>query len=190
MTDSRTSGALSRRGLLAAFAATAVASAPTYSNAFGFLRGAGDIRRLKMYNGRTGEKLDTIYWIEGDYIKDAKVEIDHFFRDWRRNEVKAVDFRTLDIMAATHNLLECNEPYMLLSGYRSPATNAMLASRSGGVASKSLHMKAQAADLRLDTRSVNQVAKAAQACRAGGVGKYYGSNFVHMDCGSVRTWGG
>ena len=100
-----------------------------------------------------------------------------------------IDTRTVDIMAAAHNLMDVNEPYMLLSGYRSPQTNAMLRSRSRGVAKNSLHMKGQAADLRLASRSVNQMAKAASACRAGGVGRYSRSNFVHMDCGAVRTWG-
>ena len=79
---------------------------------------------------------------------------------------------------------------MLLSGYRSPKTNAMLRSRSRGVAKNSLHMRGQAADLRLSSRSVGQMAKAAAVCRGGGVGRYSGSNFVHMDCGTVRTWGG
>ncbi len=69
MTGNNSSG-LSRRALLGAFAATAVTAAPTFANAAGFLRGAGDIRRIKMYSGRTGERLDMIYWIEGDYIKD------------------------------------------------------------------------------------------------------------------------
>jgi len=93
-------------------------------------------------------------------------------------------------MAAAHNLMDISEPYLLLSGYRSPKTNAMLRSRSRGVAKNSLHMKGQAADLRLSSRSVGQIARAAAACNGGGVGKYSGSNFVHMDCGPVRTWGG
>jgi uncharacterized protein YcbK (DUF882 family) len=180
---------ITRRGLLGAFAATALVAAPTYSKAAGFLRGGGDIRRLKMYSGRTGERIDTIYWVEGKYIKDAVKEINAFMRDWRTNEVINVDTRTVDIMAAAHNLMDVNEPYMLLSGYRSPKTNAMLRSRSRGVAKNSLHMKGQAADLRLGSRSVHQMAKAAAACRAGGVGRYSGSNFVHMDCGPVRQWG-
>jgi uncharacterized protein YcbK (DUF882 family) len=185
-----TTAVISRRGLLGVFAATAVAAAPTYSNAFGFLRGSGDIRRIRMYSGRTGETLDTIYWIDGEYISEAVREINFFMRDWRNGEVVRMDTRTIDIMAAAHNLLDVSEPYMLLSGYRSPATNAMLRSRSGGVARNSLHMKGQAADLRLSSRSVGQMARAASACAAGGVGKYSRSNFVHMDCGPVRTWGG
>jgi len=181
---------LTRRALLGAFAATAVTAAPTFSNAAGFLRGGGDIRRIRMYSGRTGERLDMVYWIEGKYIKDAVREVNHFMRDWRTDDVKDIDLRTIDIMAAAHNLMDVNEPYMLLSGYRSPKTNAMLRSRSRGVAKNSLHMRGQAADLRLSSRSVTQMAKAAMACRAGGVGKYYRSNFVHMDCGVVRDWSG
>ena len=73
MTDKPT--VITRRGLLGAFAATALVAAPTYANAAGFLRGAGDIRRLKMYSRRTGESLDVIYWIDGDYIKDALTEV-------------------------------------------------------------------------------------------------------------------
>lgn len=185
-----TSTGLTRRALLGAFAATSIVAAPTFSSAAGFLRGSGDIRRIRMYSGRTGERIDMIYWIEGEYIKDAVKEVNFFMRDWRTDGVKSIDLRTIDIMAAAHNLMDVNEPYMLLSGYRSPQTNAMLRSRSRGVAKNSLHMKGQAADLRMSTRSVSQMARAAAACGGGGVGKYSRSNFVHMDCGVVRTWGG
>lgn len=142
-----------------------------------------------MYSGRTGETMETIYWIEGKYIKQAVKEVNFFMRDWRSDDTISIDMRMVDIMAAAHNLLDSNEPYMLLSGYRTPKTNAMLRARSGGVAKNSLHMKGMAADLRLKSRSVSQVARAAAACKAGGVGRYSGSNFTHMDCGTVRTWG-
>jgi len=184
-----TNTTLTRRAVLGAFAATTLTAAPTFSKAAGFLRGSGDIRRIKMYSGRTGERIDMIYWIEGKYIKDALKEVNHFMRDWRTSDVTSIDARTIDIMAAAHNLMDVSEPYMLLSGYRSPKTNAMLRSKSRGVAKNSLHMKGQAADLRLQSRSVTQMAKAAAICKAGGVGRYSSSNFVHMDCGPVRTWG-
>lgn len=180
---------LTRRGLLAAFAATAVIAVPTYAMASGFLRGSGDIRRLRMFSPRTGEKLDMIYWVEGEYIKDAVAEVHYFMRDWRNNKAIGIDLRTIDILTASHNLMDVSEPYILLSGYRSPETNAMLRSRSRGVARNSLHVQGQAADLRLASRSVTQMARAALACHAGGVGRYSGSNFVHMDCGPVRSWG-
>ena len=180
---------MSRRGLLGAFAATTVVAAPHMANAFSLLRGAGDIRRLSMYNGRSGEHLDVIYWIEGEYIDESLDAITYFFRDLRANRSHRIDTRTIDILAATHNLLESDEPFTLLSGDRSPDTNAMLRRNSRGVARNSRHMVGQAADVRLRSRSVAQVARAASACSAGGVGRYSRSNFTHMDCGPVRTWG-
>ena len=142
-----------------------------------------------MVSPRTGERLDTIYWIEGDYIPEALNEITTFMRDWRTDQTYEIDRRTLDIMAASHNLLDATEPYTLLSGYRSPKTNAMLRRRSSGVAKNSRHMIGQAGDLRLGSRSVEQIYRAALACNGGGVGRYSRSNFVHMDCGPVRAWG-
>ncbi|MDF3606594.1 DUF882 domain-containing protein [Paracoccus sp. DMF-8] len=180
---------ISRRGILGVFAATTVVAAPVMANAFGILRGAGDIRRIRMYSGRTGESIDTVYWVEGKYIRDALNEINVFMRDWRTGQAIGIDPRTIDIAAASHRLLQTDEPYMMLSGYRSPQTNAMLRSRSSGVARNSLHMTGKAADLRLKSRSVSQVSRAAISCRAGGVGRYSRSNFVHMDCGPIRNWG-
>ncbi|MEM6620081.1 MAG: DUF882 domain-containing protein, partial [Pseudomonadota bacterium] len=163
---------VTRRGLLGAFAATAVAAAPVYANASGFLRGAGNIRKFHLRNQRTGETINTIYWLEGQYIKPALEEINYFMRDWRQNSVRTMDRRNIDLIAATHNLLNTEEPFLLLSGYRTSRTNAMLRSRSRGVAKESYHVKGMAADLRLGSRSVGQIARAGLSCRAGGVGKY------------------
>ena len=141
-----------------------------------------------MRNQRTSETIDIIYWIEGEYIPESMNEINHFMRDWRENQVITYAPQNIDIMAASHNLMETDEPYLMLSGYRSPATNAMLARRNRGVASNSYHIRGMAADLRLSSRSITQMSRAAKACNAGGVGYYGRSNFVHMDCGPVRTW--
>ena len=187
-----TSSLITRRGMLGAFASAgivALPAAPVYPQAFGLLRGAGDIRRISMRSGRTGESITTIYWIEGKYIKEALKEINFFMRDWREGSTVQIDKRNIDILAASHALLETTEPFQMLSGYRSPRTNAMLRRRSRRVAKNSLHMKGMAADMRLSSRSVNQMAKAAIACNSGGVGKYSRSNFVHMDSGAVRIWG-
>jgi uncharacterized protein YcbK (DUF882 family) len=167
----------------------AVAAAPVYANAPGLLRNAGDIRRIRLVNQRTGEAVDTVYWIEGEYIPEAMNEITFFMRDWRENQIKAYDPRTIDVLAAAHNKLETSEPYLVISGYRSKATNEMLRHRRRGVAPNSYHMKAMAADVKLRSRSVGQMFAAAASCDAGGVGRYSRSNFVHMDCGPVRTWG-
>ena len=180
---------ISRRTLLTGLTGLATLSAaPTQAGVFSFLKGAGDVRRIKMYSQRTGEMLDTIYWIEGDYIPEAMKEINWFMRDWRQNEVISYDPRNIDNIAATQRLLETSEPFNLLSGYRSASTNAMLRRRNRGVASKSYHIKGMAADLKMRSRSVNQMASAARACNGGGVGRYFRSNFVHVDCGPVRSW--
>ncbi len=184
------SAGITRRGLFGVFAAAAVTAAPTYANTFGFLKGAGDIRRVKMYSGRSGETVDAIYWIDGKYVPEVVKEISHFMRDLRVDATIAMNPANLDIIAATHHLLDVKEPYMLLSGYRTPETNALLREHSRGVARNSLHIQGMAADLRLQSRTVSQMANAALACGAGGVGQYYRSNFVHMDCGQVRTWHG
>ena len=180
---------LSRRSLLGIFAAATVIAAPTFSKAAGLLKGAGDVRRVHMYSGRSGESVNAIYWIDGEYIPEVVKEISHFMRDLRVDSSIAMNPHNLDIIAATHALLDVNEPYNLLSGYRTPQTNAMLRESSSKVAVNSLHMRGQAADLRLSSRSVRQVVAAAASCAAGGVGKYSRSNFTHMDCGDVRTWG-
>lgn len=181
----------SRRNMLAGlFAATAATAAPVYTKAAGFIRGAGDVRRIRLRSTRTGEAVDTIYWVEGQYIPEALSEISWFMRDWRENELIQYDRRNIDILAATLRLMDTDEAYHVVSGYRSPATNRMLSRRSNGVAQNSYHMRGMAADLKLSSRSIHQMAKAAEACNAGGVGKYGRSNFVHMDCGPVRTWRG
>tara|TARA_B100000459_G_scaffold139912_1_gene98493 strand:+ start:106 stop:687 length:582 start_codon:yes stop_codon:yes gene_type:complete len=180
---------ISRRSLLGVFGASVVSAAPVFTNAAGFIKGAGDIRKLKMISDKTGERIDTIYWIDGGYIPEALHEIDVLMRDWRRNEVKPIDLRTIDILAASHSMLDTAEPFRLMSGYRSAKTNAMLRRQSRSVSKNSLHITGQAADVRLGTRSVKQLAKAAQTCKSGGVGKYSRSNFVHLDCGPVRLWG-
>ena len=180
----------SRRFILGAFAASVITAAPTFTKAAGFLRGAGNIRSLNMISRRTGERFRGVYCIDNKYIPEVLEEINFVMRDWRRNEIKTIDKRTIDIIAASHNLLNTDEPYTLLSGYRSAKTNAMLRRRSRSVARNSLHMTGQAADVRLSSRSVKQVYKAAAKCSGGGVGRYYRSGFVHIDCGPLRTWRG
>ena len=177
----------SRRTLLGIFAAVGtVAAAPVYAAAPGFLRRAGEIRRVRMYSQRTGESLDAIYYVDGKYIPEVLAEVTHFMRDWRQNESMAYDPRNLDILAATLKLMDTDEPYLMISGYRTPQTNRMLR----GAARDSYHMRAMAADVRLRSRDIRQISGAAAACKGGGIGVYGRSNFVHMDCGPIRTWRG
>lgn len=184
---------LTRRGLLAGMTAglatTFGAAAPAFANAPAILSGAGDFRSIHVINNRTREWLNTVYWVEGEYIPEAMSAINTIMRDWRAEEVRDIDRRTIDIISAAHNLLDCNEPFEVVSGYRSPATNAQLRRRSRGVAKNSYHTRGMAADLTLKTRSVGQIAAAGKALGAGGVGKYSRSQFVHLDSGPVRDWG-
>lgn len=188
--DNNNGSKLTRRALLGAFSGIAmISAAPSYAGLPAFLRGAGDIRRIKMRSGRTGEMIDTVYWIEGEYIKPALAELNYFMRDVREDAVTEIDIKNIDLIAAAHHLLETEEPFQLLSGYRTARTNAYLRSKSRKVAKDSYHIKGKAADLRLSSRSVQQMARAALSINAGGVGRYSRSNFVHMDSGPVRTWG-
>jgi uncharacterized protein YcbK (DUF882 family) len=166
----------------------AVAAAPALASP-SLLTGAGDVRTIRLENPRTGDRLNAVYWVEGEYIPEIMAEIDWLMRDWRVDSVKPIAHKTVDIMAAAHRLLDTTEPFTVYSGYRTPQTNRMLRGRSGGVARNSYHIKAMAADLHLRSRSVRQIAGAAQSLGAGGVGRYSRSDFVHMDSGPVRSWG-
>lgn len=172
-------------GLIAG--AASLAAAPSaFASAPAILTGAGDIRRLHMINKRTGEEVNTVYWIEGEYIAEAKAEIDFLLRDWRQNLVIEFDTRTIDILACVQRGLETAEPLGIVSGYRSPATNAMLRRRNRGVARDSYHTKGMAIDFQLRSRGARGVAKVARQFQAGGVGSY--RSFTHIDSGPVRTW--
>ena len=168
----------------------AVAAAPQFTGVQAFAHGAGNIRALKMYQPQTGENLNIIYWIDGSYIADALSEINYFMRDWRQNKQVSMDLRNLDTLSAIHAMLETKEPFHLISGYRTVATNSMLRRRNSKVAKNSFHIKGMAADIRVSGKSIKTISSAARSCRSGGVGRYYRSNFVHVDCGDLRTWVG
>lgn len=179
---------VSRRGLLGIMGGATVAlSAPTVLAAPSILTGAGDIRRLHLTNPRTGDQVNTVYWVEGEYIPEAKAEIDFLLRDWRENLVIDYDMRTVDILAGTYRLIDTTEPISVVSGYRSPVTNAMLRRKNGGVAKDSYHTKGMAVDLQMKSRSATQIRRAAKKIGAGGVGGY--RTFTHVDSGPVRSWG-
>lgn len=179
-----------RRVLLGGLASlTAMAAAPALASAPAVLRGAGQFRKLSMINDRTGEWLNTVYWADGEYIPDALEAVNHILRDWRQDEACRMDPRVLDILAATQRLLDCDDSFEIVSGYRTPATNAMLRNRSRGVAKNSYHVKGMAVDVTMKSRSVAQISRAGLELGAGGVGRYSRSDFVHLDCGPVRKWG-
>jgi len=150
-------------------------------------RGAGE-RRLRFHNIHTGESLSTIYWADGTYIPEARNEIDLILRDWRTDEITNIDPRLLDLVHELAGVVDARAPFHVISGYRSPKTNALLRKKSHGVAKKSLHMRGMAVDICLPGRDLRTLRKAALSLRRGGVGFYPKPGFVHVDVGRVRTW--
>ena len=148
------------------------------------------MRRLFLHNLHTGDKVKTVYWADGEYIDDALADVRFALRDWRNGQQHAMDRGLFDIFHELSARLETDRPFQIISGYRSPATNAALHARSSGVASKSLHMRGMATDLRVQGVDLAQVRKAALSLGRGGVGYYPRSNFVHVDTGRVRQWAG
>lgn len=148
----------------------------------------GRARRLAFYNLHTGEKLSATYWADGGYVPDELGAINHLLRDFRTGDVHTIDPKLLDLLFALDSRLGSSQPFHVISGYRSPKTNAMLHARSSGVASGSLHMVGKAIDIRVPGRSLAQLHDAALALRRGGVGYYPKSDFVHVDTGRVRRW--
>jgi uncharacterized protein YcbK (DUF882 family) len=143
---------------------------------------------LWFYNTHTGESVKTPYWGGGSYFRDALAQIDFILRDHRSGESRSIAPQLLDLVHNLSRLLGGGAPIHIISGYRSPATNAMLAARSGGVAKHSMHLTGRAIDLRVPGRELKEVRRAALALGGGGVGYYPGSNFVHVDIGRVRSW--
>ncbi|MGH7934947.1 MAG: YcbK family protein [Candidatus Binataceae bacterium] len=145
-------------------------------------------RPLSMYNPHTGESLNTVYWENGDYVPGALSEVNYFFRDFRANQVIDIDPHLLDLLYDIRTRLDTNHPFTLISGYRTAATNAWLASFKEGVARHSMHTQGQASDINLPGRQLSMVERVALALRGGGVGYYPHSDFVHVDTGRVRHW--
>jgi uncharacterized protein YcbK (DUF882 family) len=145
-------------------------------------------RALAFHNLHTGESLDLVYWAEGRYLPDATRRIEYLLRDFRNDKVHAIDPRLLDLLTALRARLDTHAPFVVISGYRSPETNAMLHRTTEGVATNSLHLQGQAIDIRVPGRSLRSLHRTALALRAGGVGYYPRSDFVHVDVGAVRRW--
>jgi len=148
------------------------------------------VRGLKLQNLHTGETFKDVYYENGAYVSDALSEAARVLRDWRTGEVHRIEPGLFDTLNALHNRLGVQEPFQVISGYRSPATNAALHERSSGVATRSLHMLGQAIDVRIDGVELRNLQKAALSLGAGGVGYYPQSDFVHVDVGRVRQWTG
>ena len=145
-------------------------------------------RSLSFYNLHTSESLKTVYWQRGEYLPLSLADINRVLRDHRTGEKHEIDPRLLDLLCDLRLRLDTRESLQIISGYRSPATNAMLHAKSEGVATRSLHMDGKAVDIRIPGRALSLLRKTALAMKAGGVGYYPSSDFVHVDIGRVRSW--
>ena len=145
-------------------------------------------RSLSFYNLHTTESLKTVYWATGEYIAPSLADINRVLRDHRTGETHEIDPRLLDLLCDLNLRLGTTEPFQIISGYRSPATNAMLHANSNGVAEHSLHIDGKAVDIRVPGRSLSLLRNTALSMKGGGVGYYPSSDFVHVDVGRVRRW--
>jgi uncharacterized protein YcbK (DUF882 family) len=146
------------------------------------------LRTVALKNIHTGEHLNTVYWADGKYVPDAMKRINWVLRDHHTDEVRRINPDLLDLLTKLQAKLRTREPFQVVSAYRSPATNAMLAAMTDGVAAHSLHIQGMAVDIRVPDRSLVKVQHAALGLAAGGVGFYPRSDFVHVDVGRIRHW--
>lgn len=145
-------------------------------------------RTLSLFNLHTGEKLRATYFESGEYVPDALEAMNHLLRDFRTGDIHPIAPSLLDLVTTLQSRVEATQTVHVISGYRSPFTNAALHERSRGVATHSLHMKGQAMDIRIPGVELAHLRNAALDLQRGGVGYYPASDFVHVDIGRVRRW--
>lgn len=177
-----------KAGVLGGLLLPTVAATPLHAAArLAVPQGAGAMK-IAFRNQHTGESFNGVFKVGDRYMPEAFEKINTVLRDFRTGEVFPIDPRIVDILFAVHSKSGVSGPFEVLSGYRSPKTNAMLASVGDGVASNSLHMTGQAIDIRLPGFSTKKLSELGMGLKAGGVGYYKKSNFVHLDTGQVRHW--
>ena len=147
-------------------------------------------RTLAVLHLHPGERLKAVYWERGSYLADALSAFNRVLRDHRTGEVHGIAPGVLDLATLLSDRLEARGEAQIISGYRSPQTNAKLHTASSGVASGSLHMRGEALDIRLPGVDLARLRDAAWSLQRGGVGYYPGSDFVHIDVGRTRHWVG
>lgn len=145
-------------------------------------------RDLSLYNIHTGESAAVAYCRSGRLVSPSLETINHLLRDFRTGEMKDIDVRLLDLLNALSRTTAADRPFHVISGYRSPRTNAFLRANGRGVAEHSLHILGKAVDIRMPGLGLRDLYRAALSLRGGGVGYYPVSDFVHVDVGRIRTW--
>lgn len=177
---------LKRRSIVSGLLATAAMAAarPVYA---GIAAPRSD-RIIGFRNLHTGERFLSSYWRDGSYLPEPLQQISKVLRDHRDNSAYPMEPALLDLLHRLAARLERPAEFEVISGYRSPRTNAQLAARSNGVAVESLHTRGMAIDIRMQGVELSQLRDAARSLKGGGVGYYPRSGFVHVDVGRVRFW--
>ncbi|MBR9726943.1 DUF882 domain-containing protein [Shewanella intestini] len=147
------------------------------------------VKQLRFYNRHTGEHSQGNFWQDGHYQAETINEFNHLLRDFRQDITMPMDKRLFEYLFKLQNTLQVDKEIHVISGYRSPKTNNMLAAKSHGVAKHSYHMKGMAIDIAIPGIETKDLRDAALSLKLGGVGFYPRSGFVHIDCGPVRSWG-
>ena len=148
----------------------------------------GKTWRVAFKQAHTGESFNGVDRVGGKYLPEAFERLNYILRDFRTGEVFPMDPRVIDILAMVQKKAGQRQPIEILSAYRSPKTNAGLRKNSSGVAKNSFHMYGQALDLHIKGYSTSRLRSIAKSLRAGGVGYYPKSDFIHVDTGTVRSW--
>lgn len=180
----------SRRQFLQTLTGAALVAAPAIIIPGRAMAASKARQRLSFFHTHTDERLNVVYRTNGHYLPGGLIKIQHLLRDFRTGDVHPIDPHLLDWLHELAVVTGSDAPFEVISGYRSPKTNAMLRSRSAhsGVASKSMHLQGKAIDIRLADVKLADLRDAALSMKLGGVGYYPGSNFVHVDTGRVRQW--
>ncbi|QIR14211.1 DUF882 domain-containing protein [Shewanella aestuarii] len=152
-------------------------------------RSTKGIKELSFYNRHTGERGEGLFWVDGQYQPETLDTFSQVLRDHRQNIAAPMDKRLYEYLYQLQSVLNNKDEIHVISGYRSPITNQMLAAKSNGVAKKSYHMKGMAMDIAIPSVNLKELREAALSLKMGGVGYYPQSGFVHVDCGPVRSWG-
>jgi uncharacterized protein YcbK (DUF882 family) len=152
------------------------------------LAAAGESRSISFVHTHTGERLRAVYFQEGRFRPECLAQVNNLLRDFRTGDVHPIDPALLDILFDLQRLADRDDAFEVISGYRSPTTNAMLHRHSEGVAVHSMHLEGRAIDVRLSGFATRTLAGYARTLSRGGVGFYASSDFVHVDTGRVRFW--
>jgi uncharacterized protein YcbK (DUF882 family) len=166
----------------------AASALPAPAAAAPVVKASTDVRRAFVHNLHTGDVLDAVYYENGAYVPDALQAAMKALRDWRSGEEHFMDPRLFDVMHDLRQKIEVRGPFQIVSGYRSAATNAWMHRHSKEVAEHSQHILGKAVDIGVQGVQLDHLHRAALSLRAGGVGYYPQSGFVHVDVGPVRQW--